>query len=60
MSNLKELTLEQLKELRDQILVRNAFWKSSQDGSYECALHAAGFDEVMKEIRLREQDDNKV
>lgn len=60
MSNLKELTLEQLKELRDQILVRNANWKSSQDGSYELALHTAGFDEVMKEIRLREQDDNKV
>ena len=57
MNDLKQKTLEQLKELRDQILVRNSFWKSSQDGSYECALHAAGFSEVMKEIRLREQDE---
>ena len=39
MNDLKQKTLEQLKELRDQILVRNAFWKSSQDGSYECVLY---------------------
>lgn len=59
MNNLKQKTLEQLKELRDQILVRNAFWKSSQDGSYEMALHMAGYGAVLDEIRLKEQDGNK-
>ena len=58
MTNLKELTLEQLEELRLDILTRNAYWKSSQDGSYELALHAAGFDAVVEEIRRRKQNDD--
>ncbi len=56
MNGLKQMTLAQLKELRDQILVRNANWKSSQDGSYELALHIAGYNDVLKEIKQREQD----
>jgi len=44
-------TLEELQVKAAAILASCEHWKSCQDGSYEMALHYAGFNEVMKQIR---------
>jgi hypothetical protein len=44
-------TLEELKAKAAAILESCEGWKKCQDGSYEMALHYAGFNEVMKQIR---------
>lgn len=42
--------LESLKLQAKRILDNNAHWKSCQDGSYEMALHNAGYHNVMNKI----------
>ena len=49
----QELTLADLEKKRDTILAQCAGWQRCQDGSYEMALHYAGFNEVCTEINLR-------
>ena len=42
--------LEILKEKAAAILKSCEHWKSCQDGSYEMALHYAGYDALLKQI----------
>ena len=46
--------LETLKARAQAILESNAYWKSSQDGSYEMALHNSGYWDVMEQIKKLE------
>ena len=43
--------LETLQARAKAILESNAHWKSSQDGSYEMALHYAGYQETLEKIK---------
>jgi len=43
--------LEILKVKAADILKRCESWKKCQDGSYEMALHYAGYDELIKQIQ---------
>jgi len=44
-------TLEELKAKAAAILESCEGWKKCQDGSYEMALHYAGYDVLLKQIR---------
>lgn len=50
MPNSVQLELMSLELDRDSILHKCACWKRCQDGSYEMALHHAGFNSVVKKI----------
>lgn len=52
-TDIKNLTVDQLKDLRKKILDSNAHWKSCQDGSYEMALHYSGLQQVDEELKSR-------
>ena len=43
--------LETLQTRLKSILESNAHWKSCQDGSYEMALHYAGYQETLEKIK---------
>jgi len=43
--------LETLQARAKAILESNAHWKSCQDGSYEMALHYAGYRETLEKIK---------
>jgi hypothetical protein len=43
-------TLEELQAKAAAILKSCEHWKSCQDGSYEMALHYAGYDALCKQI----------
>ena len=45
-----EQRIQELEQKRDLILARNQGWLSCQDGSYEMALHYAGYDKVVAEL----------
>ena len=44
-------TLEELQAKAKAILESCEHWKSCQDGSYEMALHYAGYDALLKQIQ---------
>jgi hypothetical protein len=44
--------LETLQARAKAILESNAHWKSCQDGSYEMALHYAGYQETVEKIKV--------
>jgi hypothetical protein len=46
--------LETLQARARAILETNAYWKNSQDGSYEMALHNSGYWEVLEQIKKLE------
>ena len=46
--------LETLQARAQAILESNAYWKNSQDGSYEMALHNSGYWEVLEQIKKLE------
>jgi hypothetical protein len=46
--------LDTLKARARAILETNAYWKNSQDGSYEMALHNSGYWEVLEQIKKLE------
>lgn len=54
--DLKKLTLKELIEKKDAIKQRCAHWQICQDGSYEMALHYAGYNDYMNEIYRRETE----
>ena len=43
--------LETLQARAKAILESQAHWKSCQDGSYEMALHYAGYQETLEKIK---------
>ena len=43
--------LETLQARAKAILESNAHWKSCQDGSYEMALHYAGYQKTLEKIK---------
>lgn len=51
----QELTLEELEQKKAAILAQCNGWQRCQDGSYEMALHYAGFDAVCEEIARRKE-----
>lgn len=51
----QDFTLEELLQKKAGILAKCEGWKRCQDGSYEMALHYAGFDEVCAEIARRKE-----
>ena len=46
-------TLDELKQKRDEILSKNAYWKKLpiQDGSYEASLSHDGYYKITKQIK---------
>ena len=48
--------IEELKAKANQIRSSKSSWASSQDGSYEMALHEAGYYRLLKEIEDLEKD----
>ena len=54
MNELKFLTLDELYAKRQRIIDYCEGWLKCNDGSYEYALDAQGYYEVIKEIRIRE------
>lgn len=50
--------LEELKERAKQIRSSKSSWASCQDGSYEMALHEAGYWTLLKEIGALEKELN--
>ena len=48
--------LEELKERAKQIRSSKRSWASCQDGSYEMALHEAGYWKLLKEIEDLEKE----
>ena len=54
-----ETKLKEIEKQMDEILARNSYWKSCQDGSYEMALSHAGYYKLWDEYRaLKEQLEN--
>ena len=50
------MTEEQILAEMEKILAAQAHWKSAQDGSYEMALHYAGYSRLSKQLKeLREK-----
>jgi len=50
------MTEEQILAEMKKILEAQAHWKSAQDGSYEMALHYAGYSRLRKQLEeLREK-----
>ena len=47
--------IERLEARRVAIRQRNSHWLSCQDGSYEMALSAAGYDDVVAQIAMLKQ-----
>lgn len=52
--------LEALKVRTTEILRRNSYWESCNDGSYEMALSNAGYYDLCKKIRELESELNIV
>jgi len=53
------MTEEQILAEMKKILEAQAHWKSAQDGSYEMALHYAGYSRLrdqLKELREKKHD----
>lgn len=55
----EDKTYEQLKEQRDSILKRCAYWKVCNDGSYELALWESGYHEVCALIKKLEDNNGE-
>lgn len=53
---LKTMSLAELESKRLSILNSQKHWKNCQDGSYEMALHYAGYNDCMNEIYRRETE----
>ena len=51
--NIRELTLEQLEDKKQNIEERLSHWKNCQDGSYEMSLSFSGYWDVDAEIQRR-------
>jgi len=49
-------TIEELKAKADQIRSSKSSWANTTDGSYEMALHEAGYWKLLKEIEDLEKD----
>jgi hypothetical protein len=45
------MTKDELKQRIKEIEVKNAFWKSSKDGSYEMALDRSGYYELCDKLK---------
>ena len=48
--------IEELKAKADQIISSKSSWANTTDGSYEMALHEAGYWKLLKEIEDLEKD----
>jgi len=49
------MTEQEIIDEMEKILAAQAHWKSAQDGSYEMALHYAGYTRLRNELKaLRE------
>jgi hypothetical protein len=55
------MTEQEIIDEMEKILAAQAHWKSAQDGSYEMALHYAGYSRLSKQLKeLREKkNDNQ-
>jgi hypothetical protein len=53
-------TIESLKAKAAAIRQRNSYWEGCNDGSYEMALHNAGYDRILAKIKDLESELNIV
>jgi phosphoribosyl-ATP pyrophosphohydrolase len=53
-------TIESLKVKAADIRQRNSYWEGCNDGSYEMALHNAGYDKIVAKIKELESELNIV
>jgi hypothetical protein len=51
----KDMSSEQLTELKHQIISACSYWKGSQDGSYEMAMRNRGLHAVNEELARRQK-----